>query len=199
MKKTILFSTFFLSLMLTGCASTKVDIVGEVQNTRLCQTTEQKLSGLVLWGPAWRPNQKDVALREAAVQRGLEAFFESSACFSRVEIRRLSANQLALPQTNADILAMATSSISPPDRVVLVRVRELGPVVRLLGSPSIVEGGTEVILDLVVLDVHTGASLANLQTHWQNGGALVIKGVDGLDKDLGAALRAAMMPDRAAQ
>jgi len=59
---------------------------------------------------------------------------------------------------------------------------------------ALVEGGTEVVLELKVLDVHTGEPMANLHTHWQNGGAFVIKGVKTLEQDMSAALQAALAP-----
>jgi hypothetical protein len=78
--------------------------------------------------------------------------------------------------------------------VLVVVVRELGPVVQLLGSPALVEGGTDVVLELKAFDVRTGASLANFGIHWQNGGAFVIKGVQTLPQDMGSALQAALSP-----
>ena len=91
-------------------------------------------------------------------------------------------------------LALATSSKPAPDRVVVVQVRELGPILRLRIAPVFVEGGTEVVLELKVLDVHTGSAIANLRTHWQNGRAFVIKGVKTLEQDMRAALGAALAP-----
>jgi hypothetical protein len=73
-------------------------------------------------------------------------------------------------------------------------VRELGPIIRLFGLPALVEGGTDVVLELKVFDVRTGESLADFRTHWQNGGAFVIKGVKTLPQDMASALEAALAP-----
>jgi hypothetical protein len=90
----------------------------------------------------------------------------------------------------------------PPAGASKISSRQLGvsphtkfSVVKLLNSAAIVEGGTEVVFELTVINGHTGASLANLQTHWQNGGAMVIKGIASLPQDMSAALRAALLPE----
>jgi hypothetical protein len=183
-----------LCIGLFGCASTKVETSGAAPKWPLCQADGEQLSALALWGPAWRTDQKDVPHREAAAQRGIEHFFDQSGCFSKVEIRRLPGDRSAFAPADLEILELARANKPTPDRLVVITVRELGPVVRLFGSPALVEGGTEVVLELKVLNVRTGESMANLHTHWQNGGALVIKGVKTLEQDMSAALQAALAP-----
>jgi hypothetical protein len=63
----------------------------------------------------------------------------------------------------------------------------------LIGIPVILKGGTEVIIDVRVFNVQTAVSLADAQTHWQNGGTFVLKGVKSLPEDMRAALRATLM------
>jgi hypothetical protein len=142
-------------------------------------------SALVYWAPQWRPDQKEPALREAAAQRGIERFFGDLSCISG--IRKHSGE---VP-SDAELLRLAGSPA--PDRVVLIVVRELGPKL-VIGIPAIVEGGTEVLIDVRVLDVRGARSLAEVRTHWQDGGTFVIKGVESLDQDMRAALAAALMP-----
>lgn len=132
------------------------------------------LSTLVLWAPKWRPEQKDVPEREAAAWQGIQKFFIGSSCFGKTEIRG-----------GEGVPADAASF----GRVIAITVRELGPVVRI-GSPSLVEGGTEVVLETKVFDGRSGASLADLRTHWRHGGAFVIRGVATLEADMAAALEA---------
>jgi len=162
-------------LGLAGCASTKVDTSGAGAGRPLCQPAGQRLSALVVWHPQWRHDQKDVAAREAAAQSGIEQFFAGSGCFAAAEVQR--------------------GAVIPPrpaaDRVIAITVRELGPVIRLLASPALVEGGTEVVLEVKVLG-RGGEPLADLHTHWQNGGAFVIKGTRTLAQDMSAALAAAL-------
>jgi hypothetical protein len=66
-------------------------------------------------------------------------------------------------------------------------VRELGPVVRF-GLPTLLEGGTEVVLTLT--EVLPSGRETNWDAHWQNGGPFIIKGVRSLPQDMEAALRA---------
>jgi hypothetical protein len=180
--------------LLAGCASTKVEISGITPAAPLCQARSEDLAALVLWGPIWRPDQKDVPLREEAARRGLDEFFASSGCYARVEMRRLSGGGSAVVPTDQELLSLASAARPSPDRVIVVTVRELGPVVKLLSSAALVEGGTEVILGLHAVNARTGVSLASFQAHWQNGGPMVIKGVSSLPRDMSAALRAAMSP-----
>jgi len=161
-----------LCFALAGCASTTVQTTGPATRP-LCRVD---LSALVVWEPKWRPDQKDVPEREAAAQRGIERFFFDSGCFADTEIRRNDDRMLEIGA----------------DRLVAIRVRELGPVVRLLGSPALIDGGTEVVLEVKVLDARTLEILADLRTHWQHGGPGVIKGVGTLEDDMRAALAAVM-------
>jgi len=182
-----------LSTLVGGCVSTKVETSGVASSTTLCQSPGQGLSAIVLWGPIWRPNQKDVPLREEAARQGLEAFLASSGCFAKFHVKRLPGGGSAVVPADQELLSLASTMNPRPDRVVVITVRELGPIVKLFNSLALVEGGTEVVLGLIVIDANTGASLAHIQTHWQNGGALVIKGVSSLPQDMNAALRAALL------
>jgi hypothetical protein len=170
---------------LMGCASTKVETSGASMKEPLCRDASVKRSAFVYWVPQWRPDQKEPALREAAAQRGIERFFGDLSCIT--DVRRHSGE---IP-SDAELLRLAGSPA--PDRIVLIVVRELGPKL-VIGIPAIVEGGTEVLIDVRVLDVRGARSLADVRTHWQNGGTFVIKGVQSLDQDMSAALAATLMP-----
>lgn len=146
-----------LFLGLAGCASTKVETSGPADRP-LCRAD---VSALVVWEPKWRPDQKDVAEREAAAQRGIERFFTDSRCFARTQIRR-----------NDDSVLEVFA-----DRLVAIRVRELG---------------TEVVLEVKMLDAQTGRMLADLRTHWQHGGPGVINGSGTLEDAMRAALAAVL-------
>jgi hypothetical protein len=180
--------------LLLGCASTKTELSGTVPDEPGCQRPGESLSALVLWGTNWRANQKEVALREEAARQGLESFFTTSDCFATVETRRLPSEASALTPTDQALLSVASAANPRPARLVLVTVRGLGPVVKVFGATALVEGGTEVVLELRVLDAGSGASLASFRTHWQNGGAMVIKGVSSLPQDMHAALYVALQP-----
>ena len=175
--------------VLAGCAATtKVETTGTALKEPLCRAEAEKLSVLVYWGPQWRPDQKEPPLREAAALRGIERFFGDLACVVVVDIRRFT----DVPSDGE--LLRAASGIEPaPQRVVLIVVRELGPKL-VIGVPALVEGGTEVVLDIRVFNPRISESLANVRTHWQNGGTFIIKGIKTLDEDMSAALRTTLMP-----
>jgi hypothetical protein len=180
-------------VLLAGCASTSVETTGSAMQEPLCRAGAEKLSVLVYWGPQWRPDQKEPPLREAAALRGIQDFFAGSGCVTGIDIRRLPGGGLADVPSDEQLLALASAATPVPDRALVIVVRELGPKL-LIGIPVLVEGGTEVVLEVRVLDVRTSKSMANVRTHWQNGGTFVIKGVESLDRDMSAALRTVLTP-----
>jgi hypothetical protein len=147
----------------------------------------------VLWSPLWRPNQKDVAAREAAAASGLARFFARSGCFAHTTLRRVD----DLGAATAPAQAQADSS--QYGRVVTIAVRELGPVVRLFSSAALLEGGTEVSLQISTHTPGQPAPTRSFAVHWQQGGPGVIKGVVSLPDDMEAALRAGLQPGQAAR
>jgi hypothetical protein len=182
--------------MLSGCASTKVETTGATMHEPFCREGAGKLSALVYWGPQWRTDQKEPERREAAALRGIESFFTDSACVARFDVRRLPGARMADVPSDEALLKLAFAAAPKPDKVLVIVVRELGPILRI-GIPSIVEGGTEVVLELRLLDVPASGAQANVRTHWWNGGTFVIKGVGSLEHDMSAALAAALMPGSA--
>lgn len=178
---------------LTGCASTKVETTGATMREPLCKAGAQKLSALVYWGPQWRPDQKEPERREAVALRGIESFLTNSECLARFDVRRLPGGSTAEVPPDEALLKQAFAAAPRVDKVLVIVVRELGPILRI-GIPWIVEGGTEVVLELRLLDVPTSNAQANVRTHWWNGGTFVIKGVGSLDRDMSTALAAALTP-----
>ena len=183
-----------LALAVSGCASTQFEATGRTPTRAVCQTSGETISALVLWGSQWRPNQKEPAKREAAAQRGIELFFATSGCFSTVHIRRTANDQAANALTSAEIRAIAASEPTTPSRVLLITVRELGPILKLFASLALVEGGTDVELEIRSVAAATGEVAADFRTHWQHGGPWVIKGVATLEQDIGSALQSALQP-----
>jgi hypothetical protein len=178
---------------LAGCAATtKVETTGAALNEPLCRAGGEKLFALVFWGPQWRPDQKEPPAREAAALRGIQAFFAGSSCLALADLRRLPGERSSEVPSDAELLRLASSAAPLPDRVVLIVVRELGPKL-VIGIPALVEGGTEVVVDVRVLNARTSESMADVRTHWQNGGTFIIKGVRTLEEDMSAALRSTLM------
>ncbi len=170
--------------LLGGCASTQVSVSPSPQ----APVCDRSATALVLWAPQWRPDQKDVAAREAAAASGLDEFFRSAGCFGRTQLRR--AGSLS-PQA---IASEAGAPGGPFDVVLTLAVRELGPVVRLLSSAALVEGGTEVVLQVTARRVNDGEPVREFTAHWRHGGPGVIKGVRSLPDDMRSALRGALQP-----
>jgi hypothetical protein len=126
------------ALLLSACAGTEVTLSPSPQ----APVCDRSATALVLWAPQWRPDQKDVASREEAAAAGMSSFFAGSGCFARMELRRV--NSLSPSVVNSELGAPNAQFSS----LVTVAVRELGPVVKLLSSASLVEGGTEVVLQV---------------------------------------------------
>jgi len=174
-----------VATLLAACASTTVTLTPTPQ-TPVC---EHSANALVLWMPLWRPDQKDVAAREAAAAAGLSSFFSSSGCFARTELRRVSSlSPAATPAEQGTPDGLFNT-------VVTITVRELGPVVKLLSSASLVEGGTEVVLQITARSLAPARAAQAFTVHWRNGGPGVVKGVASLPSDMSAALRSGLQPD----
>ncbi len=172
------------ALLLSGCASTEVRLSPSPQ----LPVCDRSAVALVLWAPQWRLDQKDVAAREEAAASGLSNFFAGSGCFARAELRRV--NILSPSVVNSELDA----SNAQFDTVVTVAVRELGPVVKLLSSASLVEGGTEVVLLITARELRSSNKPREFTVHWRNGGPGVVKGIASLPSDMSAALRSGLQP-----
>lgn len=68
------------------------------------------------------------------------------------------------------------------------------PVVKLQSCASLVEGGTDVVLQVASRQLQPPGQPREFTAQWRNGGPGVIKGVAGLPGDMGAALRAGLQP-----
>ena len=185
------FTALILLVVIAGCASTKIDTTGSLLKEPLCNANEPALSTVVFWGPQWRPDQKEPQLREAAALRGIKEFLRRTSCTRVTGIHRLSWGQQQ--PSNEELLRLASESTPYPDRALLIVVRELGPRL-VIGIPSIIEGGTEVQIDVRVLNPKNSELLASTQSVWRNGGKFVIKGVKTLDQDISSALGSVLFP-----
>jgi hypothetical protein len=175
-------------LTLGGCATTRVTMHAVGNRPPLCQAQTTPETALILWGTAWRENQKDATLREAIASRAIAQYFSTSSCYSKVEVLKLAAGREAVGLSDAEALKFVISAGGQYDKIILVRVEELGPLVMIYLSPILWEGGTEVVLRVRVLNANTSALEADITAHWKNSGAFVLKGTKTLEQDLQAAL-----------
>jgi len=187
MPRTLLPWLTALLIALSGCTATTSSRLIPSPQAPVCQSNAK---ALILWATQWRADQKDIAARESAAALGIGEFFNGSGCFSSASITRL-------PQySTASVQAAVTNAGTRYDKIVLVAVRELGPTVRIGGSLALVEGGTEVVLDV---SEYTPARPAprTFSVEWRSGGPGVIKGVATLPHDLQQALASALQPSLA--
>ena len=173
-----------LLVALGGCASTTTVQLDPSPQAAVCGSATE---ALVLWVTQWRADQKDVLAREAAAGEGIGQFFERSGCFRSAAIQRLPQN--ARQSTQAAVAEAAARY----EKVVLIAVRELGPTVRIGASLALVEGGTEVVLDVAEYSRARPAP-RTFTVRWRSGGPGVLRGVATLPQDLQAALGAALQP-----
>ncbi|MGC8701840.1 MAG: hypothetical protein ACP5RV_02630 [Thiomonas sp.] len=183
MLKRSLFATVPL-VALCGCAATTSTRFTPSPQPPVCHASS---TAWVVWAPQWRADQKDVQARELAASEGIARFFRDSGCFASVTVRRVP--QLSAPY----VQSAAADAAQRSDTLVALAVRELGPVVKIGASVALVEGGTEVVLDIEEYKPPSEKRRA-FSVHWRNGGPGIIKGVATLPQDMEAALAAALQP-----
>lgn len=188
-QSTAVISASLCFALLAACANTDVTLSPSPQ----APVCDRKATALVLWAPQWRKEQKDVSAREAAAASGLSNFFASSECFASVELRRVKSLSPAV------VTSELGASSGQFNTVVTIAVRELGPVVKLLSSASLVEGGTEVVLEVTSRQPQLPNQPREFRVHWRNGGPGVVKGVASLPADMSAALRSGLQPANTTQ
>lgn len=162
-----------------GTATTQVTLTPPDQ-APVCQP-QAALKASVFWRIQWRADQKDVPEREAAAAQGINRFFADGGCFASAVVAR----------ADAGVTAFAV----PPgsDLLIVLTVRELGPTVKLLSSAALVEGGTEVVVDVAVVRPGRREADREFAIRWQDGGPGVVKGVQTLPSDMAAALKAGLL------
>ena len=182
-----------LVLGLFGCAATQFTTHATGLKAPLCRTQAGQ-TALVLWGTAWRDNQKEAQAREEMASRAISRFFSASSCYAKVAVLRSAAGRDAM--TLSDALKFAATLPEGHGKVVLLRVEELGPFISLYLSPVLWEGGTEVLLRVRVLDAGSGSLETDLDARWKYGGAFYLRGARALEQDLQTALGSVFLGDQ---
>lgn len=178
-----LYLVFFISSMflLSSCASTTLLVHQSGFNNF---TKKQKSSVLVLWGTAWRKNQKEPQLREEIASKTIASFFSNSKLFSEVKVLRTVSEKSAVELSDIEALNFSKEEKTKYDKIIFLRVEELGPLFNLNLSPILFEGATEVKLRVRVLDTNTTSLDYDIYSEWKNGGPFVIKGIKTLGDDM---------------
>jgi hypothetical protein len=183
------------ALLLTcGCGSIRISTYAAGVKPPLCSDQTARQTVLVLWGCAWRENQKEVPLREEIASRAIARFFSSSSCYESATIAE-PGGLAALMLTDGEMLQAAQSLPNAIQKVIVLRIEELGPFIRVYLSPILWEGGTDITLQIRLLEVATASLESDLTMHWTNGGPFVLRGRSALEDDLVAALTAVFQSD----
>jgi hypothetical protein len=178
----LLVASWVAAALLGACAgtpSTRVTITPPDQ-APVC-LPQSALKASVLWRTQWRADQKDVPDREAAAAQGITRFFADGVCFQSAAVVRT--------QVGGSAFDVPAGS----DRLIVLTVRELGPTVKLLSSAALVEGGTEVVVDVALYGPERREAEREFSIRWQDGGPGVVKGVQTLPSDMAAALKAGLL------
>jgi len=179
--RSFVLSTIAITL-LSACAATTTVITTPPGQAPVCQP-DTDLRVAVRWGTNWRLDQKDVVNREAAASKGITDFFASAKCFRSSSVSRSGAsNGKSRVPEGSDLLLLLT-------------VRELGPVVKLLSSAALVEGGTEAVVDVALFRPRQDLPIRQFTIQWRDGGPGVLKGVRTLPQDMASALAAGLLPN----
>lgn len=184
MSRVLIISLTTLAVALCGCAATTTSQITPSPQKPVCVSDTR---AMVLWVTHWRSDQKDVLAREAAAADGLAQFFRNSGCFKSALLERM-------PQNSSEaVQASIAEAMTRYDRVIVLTLREFGPTVKIGASPALIEGGTEVVLEVSeYLQFKTAPRTFTVQ--WRNGGPGVIKGVATLTQDMQAALATGLQP-----
>lgn len=172
-----------ITILLSSCASTTVvsHKIGDASS--LCSKTEKK-SALVLWGAAWRKDQKEPPIREDIAEKGINRFFSTESCFSSFKIMKTIDSKSVLTLSDVEILNYTQKLETKYDKVIILRVEELGPIVNLNLGLVLLDGSTDVKIRARVLDTKTGKLDYDNETQWDNGGPYILKGLKTLEQDL---------------
>ncbi len=184
MTRPLLSALSALFVAVGGCVSTTTLQISPSPQQPVCAPSA---TATVLWRPKWRADQKDAPDREAAAAAGLVGFFEKSGCFKSAALQRLAQD------ADQDTQAVITEAAKRTQKVVLITVRELGPTVKIGASLALVEGATEVVLDVSEFTPQSAAP-RQYTIQWRNGGPGVVKGVASLPQDMQSALAAGLRP-----
>ncbi|MEK7431773.1 MAG: hypothetical protein AABZ74_01470 [Cyanobacteriota bacterium] len=172
-----LISSFFI----TSCATTTVIThkIGEISYEQ-----NKKSSALILWGTAWRKDQKEVKLREEIAEKAISNFFSKTKVFSSFKILKNVDKKSAIELSDIEALNINKESEIKYDKIIFIRVEELGPLFFINLSAILFEGYTEVKLRVRSLNTNNSALEYDTYSEWKNGNPFIIKGVKTLEEDM---------------
>lgn len=177
-----------VAVPLSGCAVTQSAIHSAGKIPPFCEIEAKQENAIVLWGTAWRMNQKEMQLREQKASQAISQFFGTRSCYAKTTVlRNISGHD---PVSLSDIEAIEFVSALPDHyhKIILLRIEELGPLLIFYLSPILWEGGSEAVFRVRILDVNSRSLESDVTMHRRDTGAFVLRGTKHLEDDLEAAL-----------
>ena len=182
------FVTMVLLCVVAGCSSIAVSYHAVGVEPPLYKAKDSGEKIVVYWGTAWRANQKEPSKREALAVRGIAEFFSSNPRWETLRISKSVVGRDALLATDTE--AVSEAKTAGADRVLIIRIEELGPNVMVYLSPILWQTQNEVLLHVRAINCQTGQVEADVSTRWVRGGPFTVIGADSLPIDLAGALKA---------
>lgn len=146
-------------------------------------------SSLILWGTAWRSNQKEPEKRRSIARQAITDFFTTNFAIAPDSILEQIQNRDPLTLSDAEIVNFAQTSTRKWKEIVIIRVEELGPLILVYPSPILWEGGTETKMRIRVLNIAPPALKMDASVHRKDTGAFVLRGTGALDQDIALTLK----------
>jgi hypothetical protein len=175
-------------LVFSGCSTIRVNTYAAGMKPPLCQSDIANQKILVLWGTAWRSDQKEADRREQIASVAIPRFFNSTSCYGSATVQKSIDGRDGISMSDSQILKSDIVVSGKFQKIVVLRLEELGPTLMFYLSPILWQGSTKVSLRIRVLDVATSSLDSDVAMHWEKGGAFVIRGVKSLEDSLTAAL-----------
>jgi hypothetical protein len=178
----------FCILTFSGCSTIQVNMHAVGLNPPLGRSYIANQKILVLWGAAWRSDQKEKERREQVAATVIPRFFNETSCYASATVQKFIDGRDALTMSDSEILKSDMVISGQFQKVMVVRLEELGPTLKFYLSPILWGGSTKVSLRLRVLDVATSSLGSDIAADWEKGGAFVIRGAKYFEESLTSAL-----------
>ena len=174
------------ALLLPACTSVSIKQYAVGTPPPLCREQAPREKLIVYWGTAWRADQKEIPFRDRIAAREIEAFFRQDPCYELLDIAtRVDQTKVLLVEESRVIEAARRQGA---DRLLLIRLEELGPNLMVYLSPILWQTKNEVLVRVRSLDVGSGEIESDVTIHWMRGGPFTAHGAKELPIDLRGAL-----------
>jgi len=174
-----------ISLVL-GCSSVQFTHHSRGIEPPFCKNGLHDSQAVVYWDTVWRKDQKEIALREKMLERGITSFFGKVQCMKIIKISRSVGNKPVSACSEVEFAADARSLNA--DKAIVLRIEEYGPNLMIYLSPILWQTRNEVMMRTKILDIQKGLIDTDTSSHWYRGGPFMLLGTDSLNRDLQATL-----------